>query len=161
LNADGNPTGGHRDGGSRGGDVPESYTSAHDLVLSYEIPIEKTSRFWDELREGKVLTTSCRECGEVFFPPQADCPECMSSDVKWIELSGQAKLEAYTEINIPPNSFKDKAAYIVGIGRLEEGISVLAWIVEADLKEIEVGMDMRLVVRKTADERAMYFFRLE
>jgi len=140
-------------------DKPSQLRSAHSLTLSYEIPIERTKEFWDGIERGKVLTTRCRDCGSISFPPQTDCSECLASDVEWIELSKEAELEAYTKITYPPESFRDRAPYIVGIGRLKEGIRVLAWIMGADVPELEVGMRLELAVEKTPEGKAGYFFR--
>ncbi|MFQ5951710.1 MAG: Zn-ribbon domain-containing OB-fold protein, partial [Candidatus Geothermarchaeales archaeon] len=112
---------------------PKALSSAHSLTLSYDIPIEGIKEFWDGIEKGKILTTRCKHCGSVFFPPQTDCPECLASDTEWIELSREAELEAYTKISYPPESFRKRAPYVVGIGRLKEGVRVLAWIIGADI----------------------------
>jgi len=31
--------------------------------IEFEIPISKTKRFWDGLKEGEIYSTRCRSCG--------------------------------------------------------------------------------------------------
>ena len=49
----------------------------------------KVSPFVDYLEKGKIMTTKCKKCSNVYFPPKADCPQCMSSDVEWLEITGK------------------------------------------------------------------------
>ncbi|WP_243669173.1 zinc ribbon domain-containing protein [Vulcanisaeta sp. JCM 16161] len=62
------------------------------IVYRHKIPIGKTVKYWDGLKEGRIYATRCKSCGAVYYPPQADCPYCGSSDVEWIELLGRASL---------------------------------------------------------------------
>ena len=67
-------------------DEPLTLKSARTLEITYNLPISRTSRFWEGLKEGKVYATKCKKCGRLVFPPVADCGECGSSDVEWVEL---------------------------------------------------------------------------
>ena len=68
------------------------------LEIIYNIPISKTLKFWEGLKEGKIYTTRCKNCGKLYFPPVVDCAECYSSDMEWIELSGEGEIETFTHI---------------------------------------------------------------
>ena len=72
-------------------DKPRSLKSARTLTITYNLPISKTAKFWDELKEGKVYTTKCAKCGVLHFPPVADCGVCGSSGVDWVELDCRLK----------------------------------------------------------------------
>jgi rubredoxin-like zinc ribbon protein len=50
---------------------PPTLKSKRSLTLRFNIPISKTSRFWEALGEGKLVTTKCEVCGKLTFPPQA------------------------------------------------------------------------------------------
>ena len=116
-----------------------------EIKLSYQIPIEKTAFFWDKLKEGKVFTTKCRGCGKLFFPPQVDCPYCLKSEADWVKLSGDAEIEAFTHIVVRPATFQHYEPYTVAVGKLKEGVKVTAWLGGFKMKDIKVGMPVKLV----------------
>ena len=47
---------------------PPTLHSRRTLNLTFNLPISKTHQFWDSLREGKFVTTRCRNCGRGQFP---------------------------------------------------------------------------------------------
>ena len=46
--------------------------------------ISKTNDFVDYLEKGKVMGTRCKDCGLVFFPPRADCHQCLAGNIRSI-----------------------------------------------------------------------------
>ena len=131
--------------------------SRRTLNLRFNIPLEKTHQFWDALREGRFITTRCTDCGRSSFPPQADCPRCMSSNHEWVDLGTDAELETFTYVMITPTSFVENDPYTVGIGRLANGLKVLAWV-EASPENLKVGDKLRLEARKAQSGAAYYVF---
>mgnify|MGYP001626182789 FL=1 len=129
------------------------------LEISYNIPISKTKKFWDGLREGKIYGTKCRKCGRLYFPPVADCGECYSSDMDWVELSGEGEIITFTHIIVRPVSFQDQQPYTVAIAQLREGVKALAWLTDVKRKDIKVGMKVRLVAKVMEDGRVTYEFK--
>ena len=129
------------------------------LEIIYNIPISKTLKFWEGLKEGKIYTTRCKNCGKLYFPPVADCAECYSSDMEWIELSGEGEIETFTHIIVKPASFQDEPPYTVAIARLKEGVRALAWLTGAKKKDIKVGMKVRLMAKVTPEGRLTYEFK--
>lgn len=122
------------------------------LEVRFIISVEKTRTFFNSLTEGKILATKCKRCNEVYFPPQADCPKCRTSDFEWVELSKEGTLLTYTQVNVKPHSFSHYDDYIVGIGRLPEGVNVTAWVRESDPRKLKVGSRVRLEVVKRDPE---------
>jgi uncharacterized OB-fold protein len=128
------------------------------LALTQEIPISKTLRFWEGLKEGKVYATKCKECGEIQFPPVADCYKCPSSQVEWIELGADAEIETFTHIVIRPTSFQHHKPYTVAIGRMKEGVRVLAWLTGFKFSEVRIGMKVKLIAKTSEDGNPTYEF---
>jgi hypothetical protein len=137
---------------------PPTLHSRRAITLRFNVPISRTRRFWDSLREGKFVTTRCKDCGEVSFPPQTDCPRCMGADAEWVDLGTDAELVTYTYVQVTPTSFVESDPYLVGVGRLSQGLKVLAWIQGAGLEELSPGMKLRLEARKYEDGSAYYVF---
>ncbi len=129
------------------------------LEITYNIPISRTLKFWEGLKEGKIYASKCRKCGKLYFPPVADCGNCYSSDMDWVELSGEGEVEAFTHIIVRPVSFQEHPPYTVAIARLKEGVKALAWITGVKKKDVRIGMKVKLVPRITEDGRLTYEFK--
>ena len=132
--------------------------SKRSITLRFNIPVAKTQKFWDSLAEGKFVTTRCKDCGRLTFPPQADCPNCASANSEWVELGTDAELLTFTYVQVTPTSFVDHDPYVVGIGQLKEGLNVLAWIEGVDHAQLKPGARLRLEPRKDAESSPYYVF---
>lgn len=139
-------------------DKPSTIKSARTLQLTYNLPISRTSKFWEALKKGKVYTTKCQKCGKLHFPPVADCGDCGTSDMKWVELDGEGELLTFTQVFVKPASFSKEPPYIVAIARLKEGVKALAWLTGIEREHVKVGMHVRLVAKVDSDGRATYEF---
>ena len=49
----------------------------------------KVSDFAVHLKDGRLMGSVCSSCGHTSFPPRADCPECLSGDFEFSEVSGR------------------------------------------------------------------------
>jgi uncharacterized OB-fold protein len=120
----------------------------------------KVADFITQLEAGKVMATRCRKCGGSYFPPKADCPKCLSSDVEWFEITGNGKLNSYTVVNYGPTGFEADAPYILALAEFGDGIQILGRLSQ-DIKEkdIKVGMNLTVSPVKLAENRIAYEFR--
>ena len=120
----------------------------------------KVADFITQLEAGKVMATRCRKCGGSYFPPKADCPKCLSSDVVWFEVKSKGKLQSYTVVNYGPSGFENDAPYILALAAFDEGIQILARLSrDIEEKDIRVGMSLMVSPLKLADNRIAYEFR--
>ncbi len=131
---------------------------SREIKIVQEIPTSKTLKFYEGLKEGKVYATKCKDCEKVFFPPMVDCPECLTTGLDWVELSSDAEIETFTHVVIRPTTFQQYKPYTVAIGRLKEGVKVLAWLTGFKMSEVKVGMKAKLVAKATPEENATYEF---
>ncbi|MGC8998058.1 MAG: Zn-ribbon domain-containing OB-fold protein [Candidatus Bathyarchaeia archaeon] len=131
---------------------------SREIKIVQDIPIGRTLPFWEALKEGKILATKCRKCGKLCFPPVADCSNCLTSDMEWVELSNDATIETFTHVVVRPTTFQQEKPYTVAIGRLKEGVRVLAWLTGFKLSEVKVGMKAKLVAKITPEGRPTYEF---
>ena len=131
---------------------------SRDISIIQQIPISKELKFYEGLKQGKVLATKCKECGQVFFPPSVDCPECLIKGLDWVELSSDAEIVTFTHVVIRPTTFQAQKPYTVAIGKLKEGVKVLAWLNGFKLSEVKVGMKAKLVAKMTPEGNPTYEF---
>lgn len=82
----------------------------------------------------------------------------MGSNPAWVELGGEATLLTFTYVQVTPTSFVDHDPYVVAIGRLSEGVNVLAWLEGSDPAKLRPGARLRLETRKDAEGGPYYVF---
>jgi uncharacterized OB-fold protein len=119
----------------------------------------RAADFITYLEAGKVMATRCKECGVNYFPPKADCPRCLSSDVEWFEIKGKGKLMTYTIVNYGPTGFENDAPYILALTDFD-GVQVFGRL-SRDIgeKDIQVGMSLTVSPVKLPDGRIAYEFK--
>jgi uncharacterized OB-fold protein len=119
----------------------------------------KTAEFIRYLEAGKIMASRCKKCGTTYFPPKADCPTCLSSEVEWFEVKGGGKLRSYTKVNYGPTGFEADAPYILALGEFD-GVQILARL-SRDIGEndIKVGMSLTVSPVKLPNDRLAYEFK--
>ncbi|GBD02748.1 hypothetical protein HRbin19_00016 [bacterium HR19] len=55
-----------------------------------------TLKFYDFLKERKFMTTKCRDCSNIDFPPRNFCTNCFSENIEWIEIPKRGRVYAFT-----------------------------------------------------------------
>ena len=93
-----------------------------------------TREFWSKLSAGEFTSTRCQVCRKLMFPPRQHCPTCWSKKMAWVPLSGKGKLYARTTIHAAPEMFRKQVPYSVGIIDLEEGLRLVATIIDGETK---------------------------
>jgi uncharacterized OB-fold protein len=124
--------------------------------ISY-ISETKVADFVRYLEERKIMATRCKRCRRLYFPPRADCPNDLSEDMTWEELSGKCKLLTYTTLNFAPTGFEDDVPYTLAVAQLEEGVKVYTRL-NKDIKEeeIKIGMNLKLTPVCLSNGRIAY-----
>jgi len=130
--------------------------------VSY-VPHTKVSDFADHLKDGRIMGSRCKGCGNEAFPPRADCAKCFSGDFEYFEVSGRGTVHTWTTIEAAPSGFEDVAPFAIGVVDLEETGRLLAWFGESIPKEeIGIGMEVQVVPRIFEEEEAIkVYYTLE
>ena len=120
--------------------------------------ITKINDFIDYLENGKVMGTRCNACDLVFFPPRADCYQCLNSDMEWFEVSGKAKLATYSRLEYAPAGFDADVPYYIALLDYEK-FKVFGRIT-GDTPEdaLSVGSLMQIKVTRLPNDQLAYVF---
>ncbi len=132
------------------------WVDLRELRLRYLISVENIKPFFEALKEGKFVTTKCKKCGRLFFPPQKDCPSCRISDMDWVEISREGVLETLTVLFVKPPSFNHYDPYTVAIAKLDDGPRVTAWL-KGDPRQVRPGMKVRLEISRRDKENYLMY----
>jgi uncharacterized OB-fold protein len=121
--------------------------------------ITKINDFVDYLEKGQVVGTKCKDCGLSFFPPRADCYQCLSSNMEWFEVTGTGKLITHSKLEYAPVGFGDDLPYAIAL--LDYGDYKVFGRLAPDLSEdeISVGMEMTTVVNQLPNGQMNYVFQ--
>ena len=119
----------------------------------------KVNDFIDKLEQGKISATRCKDCGLIFFPPRADCWQCLSSNMEWFDISGKGRLLTYSKLEYAPVGFEDDLPYAIAL--LDYGDCKVFGRIASELSddEIEVGMEMKTVVKELPNGQLNYVFQ--
>jgi uncharacterized OB-fold protein len=81
----------------------------------------------------------------------------MSSRHEWVDMETDAELQTFTRVVVMPTSFSGHEPYTVGIGKLKNGLKVLAWV-ESPPENLQVGDRLTLEARKAPNGAPYYVF---
>ncbi|MBW1772496.1 MAG: Zn-ribbon domain-containing OB-fold protein [Deltaproteobacteria bacterium] len=119
----------------------------------------KVNDFIDHLEKGRIVGSKCRDCGLVFFPPRADCYQCLAGNMEWFEVTGSGKLLTYSKLEYAPVGFENDLPYAIAV--LDYGDYKVFGRIAGDLPddEIQMGMEMKTIVNHLPNGRLNYVFQ--
>ncbi|EHP68335.1 MAG: Zn-ribbon domain-containing OB-fold protein [Metallosphaera yellowstonensis] len=94
-----------------------------------------------------LTATQCQSCGAYTFPPRHVCNKCGSFKVTKKKLSGKGTLITFTYTHQVRTGFERDAPIYFGLIRLDEGIEIVAPLVDVD-EEPKEGARVEAVFRK-------------
>lgn len=93
--------------------------------------------FFEAAATGRLSIQRCTVDGHRWFPPSRRCPQCLSTEVEWVAVSGRGTLWSWIRMHQKYFSgFADDLPYEVGFIQLEEGPFMMARIVGATPAEL-------------------------
>jgi len=118
----------------------------------------KINQFFKNLKEGRLTTTKCKNCGKLLWPPRIVCSECLSDELEWVDLGTEGELYGFTEVRLgAPLGFVQDAPFCVGFVKIG-GLLISARIDDAKYKDLKIGDKVGLKVVELEDGRVFYRF---
>jgi hypothetical protein len=98
--------------------------------------------FFEAAAQGKLLVKKCAACGAHHHYPRALCPHCFSERTEWVEARGTGTVYSYSVLRrgVP-------VPYCIAYVTLDEGVTMLANIVDCDLDSVRIGQKVRVVFK--------------
>ena len=97
--------------------------------------------FFDAAREGRLMLKRCMACSELHYYPRAICPFCSSERTEWVAAHGRGRIYSYSVMRRVPEPFA--IVYVT----LDEGVTMLANLVDCDLDRLHIGDAVRVVFK--------------
>jgi acyl dehydratase/uncharacterized OB-fold protein len=92
-----------------------------------------TAPFWQAASEGRLVIQCCQACGKAVFYVRPICPHCWGNRLAWREASGGGRLKSFSVVHKPGHpGWLPAAPYVVGLVELDEGPTMLSFIVAGE-----------------------------
>jgi len=85
----------------------------------------------------KLMGSKCKKCGVIDLPPRKLCIKCNSTDMEWIEMSGNGKIAAFSCIGVGTTfmvgkGYSMKKPYCFSVIKLDEGPMISGQLIGVD-----------------------------
>jgi uncharacterized OB-fold protein len=118
-----------------------------------------TAAFWAAAAEGRLMLPRCEACGFVIWYPRRFCPQCHSTDVRWIEATGSGSVYSFTICRRGTGAYQRAAPYVLAYVELDEGPRVLTNIAGIEPESIRIGQRVTAVFDPVRSGAALVRFR--
>jgi uncharacterized OB-fold protein len=132
--------------------------------MSLERPLPELNgfaeAFWKGASEGALLIQKCRACEHFQHYARPFCLRCDSEDLEMVRSSGRGTILSYTVVHRTP--YTDIATpYVVALIRLDENVTILSHIVEADFGRISCDKRVTVMFQPFRESVRLPAFTLE
>lgn len=122
------------------------YMVTMDLFPQQSKEFNQIYLFYEHLREGRFTTTKCKDCGAEPFPPRVLCPECLSTNMEWVDWPTTATvIEVTEEVVGVPLGF-GKPPLIHALIDLQGKRTLFSRIINCKEGELKAGDTVKLAV---------------
>lgn len=133
--------------------------------LSYRIaPLQSvyvdTSPFWEAAAKKSLVIQFCCDTEQFQHYPRPVSIFSGSRNLKWKAVRGAGAIYALTTVRIPGPGLEGRLPLAVATVQLDEGVRMIANIIESDPKLIEIGKRVSVAWDPLADGRFYPAFRL-
>ncbi len=107
------------------------------------------SRFLDELKNGKIIATTCNKCRRIMVPPRIYCEKCYKPTDGWTYIKDTGVINTFSVSFLAADATRLKEPIIVAIVNLDgasEGMGIIHRIEEVlDWKKVKIGMKVKAI----------------
>ena len=127
-------------------------------------PNPLTQAFWDGARRHEMLFQHCQACGNWQHPPTPTCTNCVSTDLKFEEVTGRGAIYSYTIMyHVGDKRFAAAVPYASVIVELDEapGVLIAGNLLGVPASEAHVGRRVRVIFEQLTDQITLPQFELD
>ena len=105
----------------------------------------------------------CRDCNRVHWYPRHICPHCHSTNLEWIEGSGEGTVHTFAVQHLVFGPWKVNAPFVTAYIDLKEGdrmLTVLRGVDPEKPEDIRIGAPVRVEFEQGDDDTHIPFWRV-
>lgn len=99
-----------------------------------------------------LLGNKCSNCGKEYFPAVSICRKCGSTNMQDHRMPKGGRLLSYTMQKETLPGFEDQEPMMFGLVELENGVNLVAQIVDASYETLKPGQKLRIVFRRVKSD---------
>ena len=110
-------------------------------------PVMYEADFWNACKEKHLRFQSCADCGHLRHPPTPICPQCHSTNIKWVDAPEEAEVFSFTVVHHASHpAVKAKLPYVVGILTFEgmDGVRLVSNVTDIPTDQVKIGMKVKI-----------------
>lgn len=116
--------------------------------------------FWEHCAREELRFQRCGGCGDWRHLPRLRCASCGSTEFSWERSSGRGRVHSWTITHQAPiRAFASRVPYAVLVVELDEGVRMVAGLVEANLDVLRLDLPVELVFERVGPDAALPQFR--
>ncbi|MGD9933293.1 MAG: Zn-ribbon domain-containing OB-fold protein [Dehalococcoidia bacterium] len=136
-------------------------------MAEYKKPIPQpdphSQPFWDGAKEGKLMLPRCTTCNRVHWYPRLICPFCHSTDIEWVQGSGEGRIHTFAVQHRAFGGWADETPFVTAYIDMNEGdrmMTVLRGVDPNKPETIKCGQKVRIEFEKVSDDVSISFWRV-
>jgi len=115
----------------------------------------ETAAFWQRANAGELAVPQCGSCGKFHWYPRAICPFCSSDKVTLKPAQGTGTIYSFSV----SRRGKDDS-YVIAYVTLDEGVTMMTNIVNADVKKLAIGQKVRVAMLASENGQKVPMFEV-
>jgi uncharacterized protein len=122
---------------------------------------ETNKPFWDGCRDHVLRAQQCASCREYRYPIAEICPNCLSRNFDWRELSGNGELLSYIVVHRGYHPYWAlRVPYNVAFIQLDEGLRMFSNIVGTPNDKLAVGQRVKVAFEQRDEDLVVPVFQV-
>jgi len=98
----------------------ERRKSKAEIFVPYEPAMGRVlERFFDNLKNERILGTRCKKCSRVMVPPRGFCPRCFEQTEEWVDVGPEGVIESWSYVAYEYYGMRIKPPFVAGLIRLD------------------------------------------
>ena len=127
--------------------LEDLYPSTMDMWPLEAKEFNRIWPFYENLKQGRLTTTKCKDCGFVAYPPRVICPECYSENLEYIDLPTKGKVIVFSEeVKGVPLGFPSPLIHAVIDLGVDPARRVLSRVINCPAGVLQRGDEVQLAV---------------
>ena len=106
------------------------------------------SRFLEELKNGKILATTCNKCKRIMVPPRVFCEQCFKPTDGWTYVRDTGRINTFSISHIGGDASRIKEPIVVAVIELDgasKGMGILHAMGEVKPEDVKFDMKVKAV----------------
>lgn len=136
--------------------------------MAYNKPIPEmgdplTKPFWDAAKEDRLVLPRCVDCNRVHWYPRFICPFCHSTNIEWIDGSGDGYIHTFAVQHRAFGAWAEETPFVTAYIDLAEGdrmFTVLRGVDATKPETIKVGAKVKIEFEPASEDVHIPYWRV-